>query len=154
MILYIYKIINKMVPDPGIGHNYDPRRKWEIKPKYANNPNIVCWKRKARNSSFFSSAPQLYNMLPPHLRELEINIPATKANLNTYKRKLDGWLSHLLDDPGDSTNSLLADRHRFANWRQLKGGITFNLLFFTKTKLFIESNSPSRSPLVFQFGLS
>ena len=112
MIIYIFKIINKMVPNPGLRFQYEPRRKWWVHPKYATHPT-ESWKMKARNTSFFVTAPRLYNSLPPQLRELEDANLVTKVHVEAFKRRLPMYLSKFPDEPGDTQNSLLSDRHRF-----------------------------------------
>ena len=106
MICYTYKIVIGLVVNPGLAITYDLRRKIRVGPKPVSmrSPN---WIRKARHSSFFFKASKLYNCIPLHLWESEdINIP-TKNHVNSFKKKLEDYLSTTPDVPGTQMNSIL-----------------------------------------------
>lgn len=69
MILYMFKIVIGLVPNPGLELDYNPHTKLRIKPK--SPTTWPTWARKARNPIFFVSGPSLFNILPPELRELQ-----------------------------------------------------------------------------------
>ena len=104
IIIYMYKIIIGMVPNPGFDKEYNPRTKIRVKPKVCNN--APSWVRKVRTSSFFYSGPVLYNKLPLQMRELEdIQTPSQK-HISAFKTKLDSYLANIPDLPGSIHNSL------------------------------------------------
>ena len=104
-IIYIYKIIISIVPNPGIHIEYNPRTKYHVQPK--SNLKAPTWARSIRANCFFSTGPSLYNKLPRQLREIEaINIP-NKNHVEAFKRKLDKLLQNIPDIPGTLENSLL-----------------------------------------------
>ena len=108
MILYIFKIIIGLVPNPGLqwnDNNYNSRRGIRIPPKYP--VSNVTWVKRARASSFFFVGPTLYNLLPRHLRELVPDPNPTKKTVLKFKTKLDKFLANFRDNPGTSANSLL-----------------------------------------------
>ena len=107
IIIYVYKIVNKLTPNPGFDIDYNPRLKLEVTPKLVLQRGNANWSKKARNSSFFVTGPRLYNSIPGDLRELEDNIVPSKSMINSFKRKLDKHLSTIPDLPGTSRNSLL-----------------------------------------------
>ena len=107
LIIYVYKIIIGMVPNPGINwtdSNYQPRHGIRIPPKYPISR--ITWIKKARASSFFFQGPLLYNLLPRHLRELDQGTAPTKQCVNTFKNKLDKHLQNYRDNPGTQQNAL------------------------------------------------
>ena len=105
MILYIYKIVNEFVPNPGFICNYDSRRKFRVTPKLSPQ-QAPTWVRNARKHSFFKRAPRLFNNLPVELRERCDADAPTKAHLDAYKRKLDQHLKKFVDFPGRAGNGL------------------------------------------------
>ena len=106
MICYVYKITIGLVVNPGLTFSYDPRRKIRAEPKTASRL-VANWIRKARNSSFLSKAPKLYNTIPSNLRELEDISSPSKNHVNSFKNKLDRHLASIPDIPGTRHNSLL-----------------------------------------------
>ena len=106
MICYIYKIVIGLVVNPGLTFSYDLRRKIRAEPK-TESPLVANWIRKARNSSFLSKAPKLYNTIPPHLRELEDISSPSKKHIIAFKNKLDQHLESIPDVPGTRSNTLL-----------------------------------------------
>ena len=61
-ILYMYKIIIGMVPDPGIVKRFNPRTKLRAEPKVNNR--AAAWVQKIRRASFLVTGPKLFNILP------------------------------------------------------------------------------------------
>ena len=106
MICYEYKIVIGIVVNPGMTFSYDPRRKNRAEPKTAS-PLVANWIRKARNSSFLTTSPKLYNSIPSQLRELEDISSPSKKHVITFKNKLDRHLASIPDIPGTRYNSLL-----------------------------------------------
>lgn len=106
-IVYLYKITIQLVPNPGLQIHYDPRRKTTVEPKSVISATIPAWIRNARNNSFFSIGPKLYNGLPAHLRELESIRQPSKLHVDAFKRKLDRHLQSIPDIPGSIHNSLI-----------------------------------------------
>ena len=106
MICYVYKIVIGLVVNPGLTFSYDSRRKIRAEPKTASRL-VANWIRKARNSSFLSKAPKLYNTIPSNLRELEDISNPSKKHVNSFKNKLDRHLASIPDIPGTRHNSLL-----------------------------------------------
>ncbi len=55
--------------------------------------------RRCRHSSFFYKGPQLYNLLPVQLRQVEeIDVP-DQRHIDSFKVKLDKFLEHIPDEP-------------------------------------------------------
>ena len=111
LILYLFKILNGLVPNPGNVDlfTYSDRKKiTAIRPKLPRN--IPSWVKTLHENSFFTQAALLFNSLPEHLRELQDVAPA-KNMVDSYKKKLDAFLSLIPDQPGISTtvksNSLI-----------------------------------------------
>ena len=102
MIIYMYKIVTGMVPNPGLTITYDPRRKLFVAPKMASR-TATAWVKKVRRSSFMFQGPVLYNKLPAVFREI-----TQEPDVNSFKRKLDLHLATIPDLPGTQMNSLAA----------------------------------------------
>lgn len=109
LILFIYKIVNGHVPNPGLCWKCHPRTKLRVEPKRTLNPSTASWVSRARDHSFFVRAPRLFNRLPANLKELDDNVGPSKPHVEAYKRKLDKYLSQFLDRPGDTNNGLPQD---------------------------------------------
>ena len=104
IIMYMYKIVIDMVPNPGFQIDYT-RNKIIITPK--QKLGAKDWIQTIRRNSFFSVGPRLYNSLPQYLRELEdIHTPEKKHTMS-FKRRLDKYLVTIPDVPGPKENSLL-----------------------------------------------
>ena len=104
LIFYMYKYIAGMIPNPGLTHMYDPRRKVYIKPKYCKD--APKWVQDLRNKSMYVRGPLLYNTLPATMRELPDMSKTPEANYHSFKNALDLWLSNIPDRPG-MANSIL-----------------------------------------------
>ena len=92
MILYIFKIINSKVPNPGISFKWSLRRG-----KVLTYPSVTSKASKAAtllHHSFTRRAPRLFNSLPQSLR----NIPAD-TTADTIKARLDKFLQTVTDEP-------------------------------------------------------
>ena len=83
-VIYIWKIINKLVVNPGIEINDDfgSRTGLTVKvPKYSI---------QLREQSFFIKGPQLFNSLPVNVKEFPImNENNSKLAIDAFKKKLD-----------------------------------------------------------------
>ena len=112
MILYIYKIMIGLCPNPGFDR-IPMNRRTTIMPKCSGR--VDGWVKSARQSSFFVKGPQLFNTLPEELRNVELPEIPSKLCVEKYKKKLDEYLWHIPDQPdaveGETrladTNSLL-----------------------------------------------
>ena len=104
IIMYMYKIVINLVPNPGFKIDYT-RTKLVITPK--QNLRAPAWVQTLRRNSFFSVGPRLYNKLPQELRQLEDFLVPEKKHTMAFKRKLDEYLSTIPDAPGTQANSLL-----------------------------------------------
>ena len=104
-IIYIYKIIINIVPNPGFHIEYNPRTKYYVQPK--SNLKAPTWARSIRANCFFNTGPSLYNKLPFQLREIEAINKPNKNHVEAFKRKLDEVLQTVPDIPGTQENSLL-----------------------------------------------
>ena len=88
-ILYTHKIINHVVPNPGLRWNYCPRNKIRITPKTSKKTG---WIHTIRNNSYCVIGPLLFNALPRELRELpDLSIPTHKI-IQNFKTGLDNYL--------------------------------------------------------------
>jgi len=108
LIIHIYKIIIKYLPDCGL---YPEKRRngWWVEPKRAQGISVPNWVKKAKDHSFFVRAPQLYNWLDPELKRPETIACPKKKDVNRFKTKLDLHLGNFEDDPDRGTsNSLLS----------------------------------------------
>ena len=70
--------------------------------------------RRVRHSSFFYKGPQLYNLLPEHLRQFEAIDEPNQGHVDSFKGELDKYLEMIPDEPtvagrtrGAATNSLI-----------------------------------------------
>ena len=105
MILYIYKVIIGMVPNPNIEHKINSRTGINVTPKFSQCKSTIT--KKLRNTSIFVSGPLLYNTLPLALRTQEWLLEPTKENVGKFKSKLDQYLANIPDRPGTRYNSLI-----------------------------------------------
>ena len=91
IILYIFKIINNIVPNPGISYKYSARRG-----KILLNPSISSTSSHASSlafHSFLQRSPRIFNALPKEIRN------STPTNINSVKKSLDQFLSNIPDEP-------------------------------------------------------
>ena len=107
-ILYMYKVIIGKIPNPDLTIEANMRTGLNIKPKQCLKQTVPTKIRNMRNDSVFSTAPRLFNTLPPHLRSLVWLLPPTKESVDTFKRELDKYLRTIPDRPGTKANSLLS----------------------------------------------
>ena len=119
MIIYVYKIVIGISPNPGLNIQYHDRTKIKVEPKL--KLNAPAWVKTLRYASFFYTAPKLYNSLPTALRELEgIIVPVTN-HVVAFKRKLDEFLKRIPDQPTTAglyrraeSNSIIHQIHMIA----------------------------------------
>ena len=97
MILYIYKIIIGLCPNPGFDR-IPMNRRTTILPKCSLRAED--WVKTIRQNSFFVRAPQLFNSLPEELRNVKIPETPSKDCVVEYKKKLDEYLWRIPDQPG------------------------------------------------------
>jgi len=108
-IIYMYKVLIGLVPNPGFDCYPDNRTQWKIRSKMIPaTSRVPTWIKNARNSSLFVTGPVMFNSLPYQLREKEANtqIPL-KLQLSNFKNALDKYLSNIPDVPGTTRNSLI-----------------------------------------------
>ena len=86
IILYTFKIILGIVPNPGIKWGFSDRRGRYVYSTPLQRSSSL------RDRSFFGLCPQLYNCLPKSLRDLS-------TGTNTIKYKLDEFLRNIPDEP-------------------------------------------------------
>ena len=97
MILYIYKMLIGLCPNPGFDR-IPMNRRTTIMPKCSGRGDD--WIKSARHSSFFVRWPQLFNTLPEEQRNVKIPEVPSKTCVEDYKKTLDGYLWHIPDQPG------------------------------------------------------
>ena len=93
LILYIIKIIQCKVPNPGISYKYSPRRG-----RVLNTPPVKSSKSSSAetlyHNSFNRRASRVFNALPKEIR----NLP-NDTSPELVKKKLDKFLSEITDEP-------------------------------------------------------
>lgn len=107
-VLYIWKILQGISPNPGIQQQVNPRTGTHLRlPAIAMTS--PCWVKTLRRNSFVYKGSRVFNSLPKHLREID-----QKMSLISYKSKLDKFLQTLPDQPtvqglsrAASTNSIV-----------------------------------------------
>ena len=95
-IFYIRKILQGKVPECGINIRRDEKSRNGLMLEVPTKKN----QHKLRTQSFQVRGPEIFNCLPPFLREIELC-------KDTYKQKLDNYLSLLDDIPRISAGSKL-----------------------------------------------
>ena len=99
LIIYMFKIKNDLVPNPGFTGEYNIRNQ------------AFTWKprddRKNGRNTFFCMGPKLYNSIPERLRRLDDREEEGKTKLETFKEDLDKYLADIPDIPGTQANSML-----------------------------------------------
>ena len=113
IIIYTWKILENLVPNPGLNATQCPRKGRQCKV-----PNIVkkspCYVKTLKESSFAVRAPKLFNVLPREIRDME------DCGVEIFKKHLDKFLSGIRDEPRISgysafcrapSNSLLHIKH-------------------------------------------
>ena len=99
LIIYCFKCIHDIVPNPGIKFTINPRTgiSCYIPLKNATDKKIV---KNLKNHSFLYRAPTLYNKLPLSLKQI-FNV---RNPLESFKSELDKYLFRIPDQP--SVNGL------------------------------------------------
>ena len=82
-ILYMWKILQGLVPNPGIEASTNPRTGINLRLPKINNSSPA-WVQSLRQGSFNYRGSQLYNCLPIHLRQINL-----EQSLLSYKASLD-----------------------------------------------------------------
>ena len=109
-ILYAYRVIIGLIKFPWFEAYVE--RGIKLRAKY--NPKAPRLVKRRRFSSFFYKAPQLYNLLPEELRQVEEIDEPHQGHVDAFKGKLDKFLSVIPDQPNvpglqrvAATNSLI-----------------------------------------------
>ena len=114
LLLYIFKIIQCRVPNPGISYKYSPRRgKVLITPPVKSSTSSKAG--TLYHNSFNRRASRVFNALPKDIRNL-----SNDSSPELVKRKLDKFLSYVTDEPrlpgylptNDATSNRLEDQIR------------------------------------------
>ena len=95
MIIYVYKIVIGLVPNPGLEWTHNERTKIKVKPSHCHS--APAWVKTIRDRSFYFRGPRLYNTLPTSMRELGDMKTPTKKHVEQFKVKLDEYLSKTVD---------------------------------------------------------
>ena len=92
-VLYIFKILQGQIPNPGISYKYSGRRG-----KVLITPTVRSSKASHANTlihnSFTRRAPRIFNALPAEIRNLPNDTPS-----DVIKNKIDKYLSAITDEP-------------------------------------------------------
>ena len=101
--LYVWKIIQGLVPNCGLSWSIQGRRGLLVAlPPLAGSRMAV---RTLREKSFFTEAPRIFNSLPSEIR-------GHSGSLASFKARLDAILSSVPDLPvSDTRPSFATDRH-------------------------------------------
>ena len=93
-MIYIWKILEKMVPNCGIETSENLRfgRLCKVPPIKKCSAKI----ETLRENSFQVKGPQLFNILPPKIRKM------TRCSIEDFKTELDNFLSKIPDEPNVS----------------------------------------------------
>lgn len=91
IVIYAWKILEKMVPNVGLQENPHQRRGRLCYVRDIQGTTLRL--RTLTYNSFSHNSARLFNCLPRHLRDL------TGITPDTFKRHLDKWLSTLPDEP-------------------------------------------------------
>lgn len=102
-ILYLYKIILQVRPNPGFKWQYCPRKKLHIIPKISSKKG---WAQSLRNTSFSVTGPKLFNSVPAPLRELPDLSKSIDKLIECSKITVDKYFSCIPGQPG-MANSIL-----------------------------------------------
>ena len=110
LILYVYRVLIGLMDFNWFEVYYD--RGIRVKPKYNSKAPLKV--RRIRHKSFFYKGPQLYNLLPTELRQLENIDEPNQGHVDAFKKKLDEYLTRIPDQPNvpglsrvAATNSLI-----------------------------------------------
>jgi hypothetical protein len=106
LILQVYRVVIGLSDNPGFRViKYGLRTKIRVEPTF--NKYAPSWVRHARSASISCQGARLYNSLPRELRELEDTTPPSKSHVNSFKARLDKYLSNIPDIPGTRANALV-----------------------------------------------
>ena len=127
IILYIYRFIIGVIKIPCFQVYFD--RGIQVQRKFNNKaPEAI---KKLRRNSFFYRGPQLYNLLPEELRQMEFIVNPGKMHVEKFKEKLDKYLSTIPDQPAApglkcsaETNSLV---HQVPYYNTMKRKTPLNM---------------------------
>ena len=93
LILYIMKVLQGKVPNPGISYKYSARRG-----KVLTTPSVTTSKAShaatLMHHSFTRRAPRIFNSLPKEIRNLPHDTPP-----DLMKKRVDTFLSKITDEP-------------------------------------------------------
>ena len=117
-VLYVWKTLQGLVPNCGISQQNTPANRLGRSCKIPTiNTRATAAARALREQTFQVHGAQLFNSLPPYLRNM------TKCTLDIFKEKLDKYLETVPDEPsvagltpatcppdGRPSNSLLHQR--------------------------------------------
>lgn len=93
VLLYIFKILQGKIPNPGISYKYSPRRG-----KVLITPSVRSSRASHANTlihnSFTRRAPRIFNSIPAEIRNLPNDTPS-----DVIKNKIDKFLGLITDEP-------------------------------------------------------
>ena len=94
-LIYMFKILNNLVPNPGIEFEDKGRRGIEAKiPTISNNqPTFL---QNLRRNSFNYFGPRLWNTIPTEIRSYKSE---SGNGVLGFKNQLDQYLSRIPDEP-------------------------------------------------------
>ena len=96
-VIFVYKILNNLVYNPGIGSTFSERRGLKC--------SVPNYHGKLRESSFLVRGPKLFNSLPSEIRNFPFNKEiSTEQSMNNFKQALDDYLKTIEDKPNLSSN--------------------------------------------------
>ena len=126
MILYAYRVIIGIINFQWFeAHEENPGQGIKLIPKY--NRRASKSTRRSRHSSFFYKGPQLYNLLPLELRQVEEIAEPHQSHVDDFKIKLDKFLTLIPDEPTvqergrpATTNSLICQIPLYRRLHQVR----------------------------------
>lgn len=89
VLIYVFKILMKKVPNPGISFKYSTRRGRVLTSPASNSKTT-----DLIHHSFTRRAPRIFNAIPQSLRDLPLN-----TSLDSIKNRLDKFLGLIPDEP-------------------------------------------------------
>ena len=95
IIHYVYRILIGLLHFNWFEVYFERGIKLRTKYQHRAPPRI----RKIRHNSFFYKGPQLYNLLPIDLRQVEEIVNPSQSHVDNFKRRLDKFLSQIPDQP-------------------------------------------------------
>ena len=113
-IIYMFKIIQGLVPNLTRNpiQTYNTSRHGMM----CKIPRVTPHFTELFENSFCVRGPKLFNALPPHLR----NCCGEQIKTDTFKHRLDAWLSQLKDEPPIDGVVLRTHNNSIANWKHLR----------------------------------